>query len=393
MVGAHKQSKGVSSALCFRLCLPLLLTSLLLAPCSARERGPRVEVICPQPPVPFTIDKQIVLAYELHVTNFDDAPLALRRVKVFADAASPASAASLLDLAGQDLYKATEWVGGAKGDEAIEPGARIIVYLWVELPPGAVVPVTLGNRVTFSPAPEEGKATAPDVVLDNFSVSVRQESVPVIGPPFSGGIWLAGDGPANQSAHRRSTMAIDGSVHISQRFAVDWIKVGPNGDSHHDAADRNDNWWGYGEPVLAVADGEITEVTDGIPDNVPRKLPDRITLDNIAGNHVTLRIGTSFVTYAHLKPGSIVVHPHDQVHRGAVLARLGNSGQATAPHLHLQVTDRDSVLQSEGLPFLFERFVYLGPGSSYELDKHPSIPWVKSAPPGDAVLEFAPVAK
>jgi hypothetical protein len=61
-------------------------------------------------------------------------------------------------------------------------------------------------------------------------------------------------------------------------------------------------WWAFGEPVLAVADGEITDA-DGIPDNVPRNLPP-VTLDNIAGNHKTLQISpTRYVTYAHLQDG------------------------------------------------------------------------------------------
>src|SRR5262249_11759736 len=159
--------------------------------------------------------------------------------------------------------------------------------------------------------------------------------------------------------HRRSIIAIDGGVYLAQRFAIDWTKVGPNGDSHHDGTARNENWWGYGESILAVADGEVVDVVDGITENVPRVLPSKVTPDNIAGNHLTLRVGNLYVSYAHLQPGSFEVHLHDHVRRGAVLARLGNTGQATAPHLHFQVTDRNSVLESEGVPFLFEKFIYL----------------------------------
>jgi murein DD-endopeptidase MepM/ murein hydrolase activator NlpD len=82
------------------------------------------------------------------------------------------------------------------------------------------------------------------------------------------------------------------------------------------------------------------------------------------------------------------VRLHDRVHQGSVLALLGNSGNTTGAHLHLQVTDRNSVLQAEGVPFVFGSFVYLGPGSEYELDKHVSAPWVESIPSGDAVVEF-----
>jgi hypothetical protein len=60
---------------------------LLLQPVGfARERGPRVEVVCPSPPVPVKLANKQILVYELHVTNFDTAPLTLKRLEVFADA-------------------------------------------------------------------------------------------------------------------------------------------------------------------------------------------------------------------------------------------------------------------------------------------------------------------
>jgi hypothetical protein len=209
-----------------------------------------------------------------------------------------------------------------------------------------------------------------------------------LSPPFHGGTWLAGDGPSNTTNHRRAITAVDGHIYSAERFAIDWIKVGPNGDSRHDGATRNENWWGWGEPVLAVADGEITEVVDEYPDNTPRVLPP-VTLDNIGGNHVILKIAPNrYVTYAHLQHGSIKVRLHDHVHTGDTLALLGNSGNTTGAHLHMQVTDRSSVLEAQGVPFLFRSFTYLGPGADYELDKHISVPWVDSIPPGDGVVEF-----
>jgi len=245
--------------------------------------------------------------------------------------------------------------------------------------------------MVFSSAPASG-GNPTDVTLDDFQVPVSQDSVPVLSPPFNGGIWLAGDGPGNNSSHRRGIMAIDGHTYSPERFAIDWVKVGPNGDSRHDGNTKNENWWGWREPVLAVADGEITEVVDGIADNTPRVLPP-ITLDNIAGNHVILQIAPNlYVTYAHLQQGSIKVRLRDHVHRGDVLALLGNSGNTTGAHLHLQVTDRNSVLQSEGVPFVFSSFTHLGPGSDYP-EKQVSVPWVNSIPPGNGVVEFGAVKK
>jgi len=262
------------------------------------------------------------------------------------------------------------------------------VFVWIELPSNRPMPASLKHQMVFSAAAADGSST--DAMLQNFQVPVSQDLVPTLSPPFSGGIWLAGNGPVNDSGHRRTIMAIDGQTYSPERFAIDWVKIGPNGDTHHDETKKNENWWGWGEPVLAVADGEITEVVDGIADNTPRVLPP-VTLDNIAGNHIILRIAANrFVTFAHLQNGSIKVRLHDHVHRGDALALLGNSGNATGAHLHLQVTDRNSVLQSQGVPYVFPSFTYLGPGSDYP-EKQVSVPWVNSIPSGDTVVEFNPV--
>jgi hypothetical protein len=265
--------------------------------------------------------------------------------------------------------------------------------MWIELGLDKPAPASLRHRMIFGRGVAEGGAgsSETETTLENFPVAVSRDVAPQLSFPFDGGVWAAGEGPSNDSAHRRSIAAIDGYIHSSERFAIDWVKVGPNGDSH-DGTARNENWWGYGEPIHSVADGEVTQVLDGLPDNTPRVLPTPVTLDNIAGNYVIVRIASNrYVTYAHLQPGSIKVRPHDHVRRGDLLGRLGNSGNATGPHLHFQVTDGDSVLQSEGVPFIFDKFTYLGPGSDYEVDKHPSIPRERAIPGNNDVVEFAPL--
>jgi len=379
-----------------RLGLILLLTFSALLP--ARERGPRVEVVCPTPPIPVRMHTQQVLVYELHITNFDTVPLTLKQVDVLGDATT---GSPLLSIADQKLTSAMIRVGapmnmGGTGDSSmggpakdtrtIDPGARAVIYMWIEIPAGQTPPATLAHRMVFSATSSDGKMT--DATLENFPVPVSREPLLTLSPPFHGGTWLAGDGAANTTNHRRSIFAVDGHLYSPERFAIDWLKVGPNGDSRHDGSTRNDNWWGWGEPVLAVADGEITEVGDDYPDNTPRVLPP-VTLDNIGGNHVILKIAPNrFVTYAHLQHGSMKVHLHDRVHTGDTLALLGNSGNTTGAHLHMQLTDRSSMVEAEGVPFEFARFTYLGPGADYELDKHITVPWTYSIPPGDGVVEF-----
>ena len=364
----------------------------------ARERGPRVEIVCPFAPIPVAIDKTKVLVYELHITNFDTVPLNLKNLEI---SANGESVAPILKLDGDKLAAAMTRVGAmmmssssastSPDTRTIDPGGRNVLFLWVELRANGRVPANLKHRLVFSFKPA-GADNVSDTTLESFEVPVRQDSVPKLSPPFNGGIWVAGDGPMNNANHRRSIFAIDGHTYSPERFAIDWVKVGPNGDSRHDGTTKNENWWGWGEPVLAVADGEITEAVDQFPDNEPKALPP-VTLDNIGGNHVILKIAPDrFVTYAHLQRGSIKVRSGAHVHRGDVLALLGNSGNTTGAHLHLQVTDRNSVLQSQGVPFVLERFTYLGPGAEYP-EKQVSQPWIDSIAPGDAVVRFEPVNK
>jgi hypothetical protein len=371
-----------------------VLSLLLLSPAWARERGPRVDVVCLAVPIPAAIGKSDVLVYELHVTNFDTVPLTLQRIEIYADREN---GAALMTLEGEKLAAAMTRVGAAMSmssapdaaaheSRTIDPGGRNVIFMWVPLPPDQRAPTSVRHRLVFS-VQTAGTNNRSETTLQDFPVPVSHESVPVLSPPFRGGIWVAGDGPMNDANHRRSIFAIDGHIYSPERLAIDWVKVGPNGDSRHDGSTKNENWWGWGEPALAVADGEITKVVDEFPDNVPKVLPP-VTLDNIGGNHIILQIAPNrFVTYAHLQKGSIKVRTGAHVHRGDVLALLGNSGNTTGAHLHLQVTDRNSVLQSEGVPFLLERFTYLGPGADYP-EKQVSEPWVNSMPPGDGVVKF-----
>lgn len=381
----------LSPATALRFASAFLIILGTLQPGFARQRGPRVEVVCPSQPIPVRQGEQQVLVYELHITNFDLVPLTLKRLEIFADEDNSQPLKAFSDDALSATMVQAASTGGAKDSRTIDPGSRAVVFLWIGLRLDQPAPPSLRHRLVFV-AGGTGNTTA-ESVLEDFPVLISHDAVPLLSPPFAGGVWLAGDF-GNGSGHRRSLVAIDGHVHEPERFAIDWVKVGPNGDTHHDGTTRNENWWGYGEPILAVADGEITQVVDGIAENTPRVLPQSVTLDNIAGNYLILRIAPNrYATYAHLQSGSIKVRLHDHVRRGDVLALLGNTGNATGAHLHFQVTDGNSVLQSEGVPFIFNSFIYLGPGSEYEIDKHPSIPWTHSIPGNEGVIEFTSANK
>lgn len=347
-----------------------------------------VEVSTPIPPTPVVIDGIRVLVYELHVTNFGTRPLALKSVDVFPATRGAAALETLRDSA---LRTAVAPAGDMMGDASrLDPGMREVLFLWIRLAGNTPGPTRLRHRLTFSVLDSAGHAdpAASPSVIDDVLTPVTAASVPVLRAPFRGGDWLAGDGPSNTSDHRRTLVALGGKARISQRFAIDWVKIGPNGNTWHDDRGRIENYWGFGEPVVAVADGEVVDAVDSIADNPRGQLPSA-TIANIAGNHVILRIApTRFVMFAHLKRGSVRVKTGQRVKRGDVVGLLGNSGQSTGPHLHLQVMDGPSPLAAEGVPFVLGSFTFLGLGRDYEPGKHVNVLKRRELPIGEAVVHL-----
>jgi murein DD-endopeptidase MepM/ murein hydrolase activator NlpD len=81
---------------------------------------------------------------------------------------------------------------------------------------------------------------------------------------------------------------------------------------------------------------------------------------------VIVDIGSGrYAFYAHLQPGSPRVKVGDRVRRGQVLGLVGNSGNSTEPHLHFHLSDGNSPLGSEGVPYGYETFEVVGRCQSF----------------------------
>ncbi len=68
--------------------------------------------------------------------------------------------------------------------------------------------------------------------------------------------------------------------------------------------------------------------------------------------------------------------------------KSATQGNTTGAHLHLQVTDRNSALAAEGIPFIFDQFRFLGFGKDFEQDHHPDLPRSRTLPMDDSVVGF-----
>ena len=128
----------------------------------------------------------------------------------------------------------------------------------------------------------------------------------------------------------------------------------------------------WGREVMAIGDGVVSEVGEKFPEermsapskfsepgyaiSIIKELVPKIGWTNaVAGNYVIIdhRNG-EFSVYCHLQEGSIRVKPGDKVNKAMVIAKVGNTGNSGAPHLHFQLMDSQNFFTANGLPMMFE---------------------------------------
>ena len=340
--------------------------SLLFAPIvNARghvETAAPLTVSIPIPPTPADVGGSRRLFYEFRLASFAQDPGRIGELTVF----DRGTGAVLNDYTGDALTGRMARPGAKEDDKdlaTIPSGGVATIFMETTLPPHMTAPPDLGWRLDFHKAgkidPAKLAALQPPI---EGPLAISEASPIEIGFPLSPGDWVAANGPSNTSIHRRSLQVVDGKARIAQRLAIDWVKLGPDGRLFHGDKAKNASWYGFGTPVLAVADATVSAAHDGVPENEPsdqRAVP--ITLETVGGNYLILDLGAGrYAFYAHLQPGSARVKVGDRVRRGQVLALLGNTGNSDAPHLHFHIADANSLLGAEGLPYSFVAYQTLG---------------------------------
>lgn len=288
------------------------------------------------------------LCYELFLTNLSSSTWTVELIQV-----TNQSGMTILGVNGNTLNTVMAHPGWPHGSKTGKPpeiaaGETVVAYMWVDLAKNTSLPTQLHHVLKVRKAGEDKSA-----VMQTPSTAVM-DHLPEIQSPLHGRNWLAVNGPSNSSLHRRTIIVDDGTPHLAQRYAIDWVMLGENQQTYHDDPKENGNYYCFGQEAHAVANGVVVEVKDDIPENTPRaaSLAVPINFDTVAGNHVNLDLsGGVYAMYAHLQPGSIKVKVGDKVTTGQVLGLVGNTGNSSEPHLHFQLMDHNSPLGSEGLPY------------------------------------------
>jgi murein DD-endopeptidase MepM/ murein hydrolase activator NlpD len=166
--------------------------------------------------------------------------------------------------------------------------------------------------------------------------------------PLDGPVTVAWGGPTLRANYH--------AVMPDQRWAYDLL-VTVHGTSHRGSGSRLEDYYAFGRPVLAPANGVVWHVQDGEKDGPIGQW----RVGRAAGNHVILQVADrEFLVIAHLQAGSIAVRRGDGVVAGQVIGRVGNSGNSSEPHVHLHLQDRPQQYLAEGIPFYFHGYCARG---------------------------------
>jgi hypothetical protein len=336
----------------------------------------------PRPPQPLrTTDGRFHLVYELQLANYGSFPAArpprpippaaleVTEVAVFADGGST----PLVTLAGAALQSRMQLAQLGISDPTVTlvRGQRGTVFLDLLFSDRRSIPRQLVHRVTVKAVAGTGDQPVIDETV--HGVAVDPTPVVVLGPLVRGGVWVNFNGCCDfATPHRRIGRGVNGREFWPERFAVDLIKAVPvSGQLHlfRSTGDEVEDWFATGEDILAAADGVVTRVVTDLPNNAIDDSPFPPAIASGGGNEVLVHLGDGiFTMYGHLLPGTVRVRVGDRVRRGDVLGKLGNTGQSSAPHLHFQVMDDNSIAASEGLPWVLDRFVLVGSFESVAAD-------------------------
>ncbi|WP_345695261.1 M23 family metallopeptidase [Kitasatospora terrestris] len=321
-------------------------------------------------PAPFdATDGKTHLSYELLTTSAlsSSAPVRLDRVDV-EDAGTHQVIGSL---SGQALAEAANPVGNplpgadaytppppAPTPTVIQGSQQWIIWLDLTLDQGRTVPEVLEHH--FSGAILT--ASGPSAFEETVQATPTARTAPLnLSPPVLPGAWYASESCCGNTHHRRGLAPVNGRFGVPQRFAIDWYRVGEQGQAWEGDPTQLTSYLSYRQPVAAAARGRVVEVQDGVPDNPPPHTPPIPPIEDTVGNHITLEVAPGrYLLYAHLQPGSLNVREGDCVEPGQILALIGNSGNSTTPHLHFQVMTTAEFFPTDSPPFTFQQFRVLG---------------------------------
>ena len=138
-----------------------------------------------------------------------------------------------------------------------------------------------------------------------------------------------------------------------QQFAMDFILL-KNGVPFSGDASTNEQFYCFGQPVLAPADGTVVQIVNDIGDNAPGQA----SQDKPKGNMIMISHGNrEYSLLTNLKQNSVKVKVKDVVKQGDPVGECGNSGASAVPKIHYQLQNSAGFPSTESLPVQFVDYI------------------------------------
>ena len=161
--------------------------------------------------------------------------------------------------------------------------------------------------------------------------------------PFNGEWYVRWGGATPELNHHSNAR--------SQRRALDMVIHDAQNNTCKNDGKANGDYYAYGAEILAPADGTISMVIDGVPDNEPGSQ----NVFSAVGNCIMIKHSDSeFSVLAHLMPGSPCVKVGDTVKAGQPIGKCGNSGNSGEPHLHFHLQNLPVMQDASGFDPYFQ---------------------------------------
>jgi len=166
--------------------------------------------------------------------------------------------------------------------------------------------------------------------------------------PLKGGKFCIIQGGSDQMINHHYSVP-------AQKFAIDIVQL--------NSLDTRMKKWNpktvqdfniFGSPLYSPCDGTIITSINQFLDLEPGTMEP----EHPAGNYLAIarKASNIVIILAHLMKDSLLVKNGDIVQKGQLVARVGNSGNTTEPHLHIHAVKNDSedfLFRGEGIPMKF----------------------------------------
>ncbi len=339
-----------------------------------RDEGPlpettALQVAAPGPPrFVYGSDGRTHVNYDLVITNTFTAGATLRSLTV------TSGGTTLLRLTGGALAEHTHEIFPGLPSARIPASATRVTLVNVVLPrsAGRHAPRQLTNRIDYTIPPNAkhraviGSTTVHGPVLR----TVRRQPV-VIAPPLRGKWWIDLNGCcADTTALHRSVVTTANGTYITpEMFAIDWVQA-VHGALFRGNGKQLSDWFGFGKPIYAVANGVVVETINNRPETPPFTDPAAVQKPkDYVGNEVVERIGPGlYAVYDHFQTHSVMVRRGQRLRTGQPIGKVGSTGNSTSPHLHFGIQAGPDALTANSVPFEIDHYTVRGVSPATTLD-------------------------